>query len=98
MSASGYRISPKANRDLETIWRYTHDTWSPDQANKYYNQLIDAIEHLAARRLKGRQIRRIRRGYLVFAHESHFIVFTQRANVMVVVRILHRRMNISAHL
>jgi toxin ParE1/3/4 len=49
MSDSGplYRLSPQAERDLEEIWRYTSDNWSVEQADRYHNQIMAAIEGLA---------------------------------------------------
>nr|WP_289079189.1 type II toxin-antitoxin system RelE/ParE family toxin [uncultured Thalassospira sp.] len=30
-----YRLTPRAEADLEDIWRYTHRRWSVTQADKY---------------------------------------------------------------
>jgi toxin ParE1/3/4 len=30
-----YRLTPRAERDLEDIWRYTTKRWSADQAETY---------------------------------------------------------------
>ncbi|WP_348626341.1 type II toxin-antitoxin system RelE/ParE family toxin [Aminobacter sp. AP02] len=32
-------FSPAAEADLEQIWHYTADTWSPEQANQYVLQI-----------------------------------------------------------
>lgn len=99
MSAKNrYLISPKAQWDLESIWRYTYETWSREQANAYYNQIIEAIELLAEERLSGREVATVRRGYLALAVQSHFVLFKKRSGRLIVVRILHQRMNIAAHL
>ena len=39
-----YALSKRAERDLIGIWRYTVDTWSQDQANKYLNGIMAAFE------------------------------------------------------
>lgn len=38
-----YEISELAKQDLEDIWLYTFEKWSANQANKYYEQIIEAI-------------------------------------------------------
>jgi len=42
-----YKISKEAQSDLENIWLYTFETWSVEQADRYYNQILDEIEYLA---------------------------------------------------
>ena len=43
-SARPYRLSPLAERDLEEIWFYTFENWSAEQADRYHNQIMAAIE------------------------------------------------------
>ena len=38
-----YGISKKAIADLDSIWNYTTQTWSEEQAVKYYRDIRDAI-------------------------------------------------------
>ena len=45
---SGYLFTPKAEDDLEAIWRYTAETWSSGQADQYIDTLIQTIETLVA--------------------------------------------------
>ena len=45
---SGYKLTPKAERDLEEIWLYPRETQSPDQPNTYLNNLVHTIETLVA--------------------------------------------------
>lgn len=93
-----YRISPRAERDLEEIWRYTESRWSAEQADRYANALIDMIEELAANPERGRRIDDIRPGYRKQAVGSHFIFYRQARPGIEIVRILHQRMNVEAHL
>lgn len=39
-------LSERAKKDIAEIWRYTVDKWSQNQAERYYNDLIDACERL----------------------------------------------------
>lgn len=93
-----YRISPRAERDLEEIWLYSQGRWSAEQADRYAGALIDMIEALAADPEKGRRIDDIRPGYRKQAAGSHVIFYRQARPGIEIVRILHQRMNVSAHL
>ena len=39
-----YVISEIALDDLNNIWIYTAENWSVEQANRYYNLIMDEIE------------------------------------------------------
>ena len=40
----GYVLSLAAQRDLDDIWDYSAETWSPAQANRYVEHIRDACE------------------------------------------------------
>ncbi|MCD6556837.1 MAG: type II toxin-antitoxin system RelE/ParE family toxin, partial [Bacteroidales bacterium] len=42
-----YVLTNKAVTDLSKIWNYTVDTWSENQADKYYQMFIDAFQRIA---------------------------------------------------
>jgi plasmid stabilization system protein ParE len=52
-NARAYRLTPQAERDLEEIWFYTFENWSAEQADRYHNQIMAAIERLAGGAGKG---------------------------------------------
>ncbi len=37
-----YFLTNQAVEDLSKIWEYTFENWSENQADKYYNNLIDS--------------------------------------------------------
>jgi toxin ParE1/3/4 len=39
-----YRISKEAINDHESVWFYTYETWSLEQADRYLNLVMDEIE------------------------------------------------------
>jgi toxin ParE1/3/4 len=43
-----YRLTPLAEEDLENIWRYTAETWSTAQADRYIDELVVVFEMLVA--------------------------------------------------
>jgi toxin ParE1/3/4 len=63
-----YRLTPRAEGDLEEIWRYTSEQWSTEQAEKYLEALIDAMELLAEDPSRG--VQRNRSGRDIFAATS----------------------------
>jgi toxin ParE1/3/4 len=42
-----YRLSPAAERDLESIWKYTLGEWGLEQADRYTDLLTAAFQALA---------------------------------------------------
>ena len=42
-----YALSKRAEMDLANIWRYTLETWSREQANKYLQGLLNACSEIA---------------------------------------------------
>jgi toxin ParE1/3/4 len=42
-----FPISEKAVEDINGIWVYTAENWSVEQADRYYNLIIDEIEYIA---------------------------------------------------
>jgi toxin ParE1/3/4 len=94
---ASYRLSPLAESDLEQIWLYTLNEWSLDQANRYYDQIMDTIEELASGQKQGRKVG-IREGYLKYPSGRHFIFFRRSDGMTDVIRVLHQRMDVEAHL
>lgn len=42
-----YRLTHLSNQDLNQIWEYTFRNWSIEQADKYYDQLIESFNQIA---------------------------------------------------
>lgn len=95
-----YKISTEAANDLETIWFYTLKKWSKEQADRYYQLLMDEIENLAKNPTLGKDYSEVRKGYFGSRVKSHFIFYKinkQKRNIEII-RILHQRMNIKLRL
>ena len=39
-----YRFTNEAVKDIEEIWSFTKQKWSLEQADRYYNLIIDEID------------------------------------------------------
>lgn len=99
MSKNKYRISEQAVKDLNTIWIYTLNKWSKEQADRYYELIIGEIEFVSDNFLTGKSVEQIRKNYKVTKSKSHLIFYRKKENDIVdVVRILHQRMDIKKRL
>lgn len=90
-----YSISEKANQDIEKIWLYTYENWSLEQADRYYNLILDEIEFISDNFESGKSVDYIRKGYRASIVKSHIIFYKKsRKNIVEIIRVLHQRMNI----
>ena len=90
-----YKLTKKATKDLSRIWNYTVDTWSEDQADKYYNMLLESCQEIADGKLIGKQYIGIYSGLLGMKTGKHIIFYRQMAKDRVeIARILHERMDL----
>jgi toxin ParE1/3/4 len=90
-----YIISEKALEDLNSIWIYTAENWSVEQANRYYNLIVDEIEYISENFETAKEFGTIRKDYKYSKVKSHLVFYKRNENLeLEVVRILHERMNI----
>ena len=90
-----YIISEKALEDLNNIWIYTAENWSVEQANRYYNLIVDEIEYVSENFEVTKDFGNIRKNYKFSKVKSHLVFYKKTENTeMEVVRILHERMDI----
>ena len=92
------RISPEAERDLESIWLYTLDEWGLEQANRFSDEMFDAMNKLAKWPKSGVACEHIREGYRRSSYGRHAVYYRIEPYGIVVVRNLHDRMLPSNHL
>lgn len=94
------KISKEAEKDLEEIWLYTFETWSLEQADYYYDLLMDEIEYLAENPKNGMDFSQIRKGYFRSRVKSHFIFYriSTKSDEIEIIRILHQQMDIDSQL
>jgi len=90
-----YSISEKANQDIEKIWLYTFENWSLEQADRYYNLILDEIEFISENFESGKSVDYIKKGYRASIVKSHIIFYKKsRSNVVEIIRVLHQKMDI----
>lgn len=92
------RFSPAALRDLEAIYDYTVTHWGLTQAERYTRAIARSCERLAQAPEIGVDCSELRTGYRRHSVQRHSIYYQQRDGVIIVVRILHQRMDPALHL
>lgn len=95
---AGYRLSPRAQRDLEDIWLYTFQQWSLTQADNYISELLAACAGLAGGEKVGISADDIRQGYWKCFSGSHVIYYTISGQYLDVIRILHQSRDVDVGL
>ncbi len=91
------RLTPAAQADIEGIWDYTEEHWSADQADRYTDGIRDACLDVASGRKEGRKAT-VRSGYLKFLVGAHILYYRVEGDTIIIVRILHSRMDADQHL
>ncbi|MCP4935105.1 MAG: type II toxin-antitoxin system RelE/ParE family toxin [bacterium] len=67
--------SPEAETDLEDIWLYSFEKWSENQADRYYDVLIDGINKLIDNPMLGKSREYVRRDYRSLQINRHVIYY-----------------------
>jgi len=95
-----YIISERAKKDLVDIWHYTLETWSEEQAIRYYNELLDECERISKNPdTAGRNYDEVRPDLRGMLCGRHIIFYRLVSNGKVrIVRILHGKMDYPRHL
>jgi toxin ParE1/3/4 len=90
-----YKLTKKATKDLRNIWNYTFDTWSENQADKYYYMILDSCQEIADGKVKGKKYAGIYSGLSGIRAGKHVIFYRQITIVRVeIARVLHERMDL----
>jgi len=98
MKSLPYVISKKAISDLEEIWYHTVQKWSADQANRYYDLILEKVNHICEKPDSGKSFDHIRKGYRASKVKSHIIFYKVVNDSIEVIRVLHERMDIESRL
>jgi toxin ParE1/3/4 len=90
--------SPRAGSDLDEIYDYTDAKWGFQQAEDYIFEIRDRCQSLAAGTNVGVSMADIKHGYCLIRCGAHHIFYKDDGDRITIIRILHQRMNITAHL
>lgn len=86
-----FALSPRAEQDLEEIWRYTAENWSLKQADSYVKDLFGTFRLLASMPEMARERTEFQPPVRIHLHQSHLVVYLATASGIDVVRILGGR-------
>jgi toxin ParE1/3/4 len=93
-----YELSKKADEDLNDIYRFSSRRFGAAAADTDLLALERRFSILAAQPGLGRRIDGIRSGYFRYEHASHSIFYHLSGNGIIVMRVLHRSMDIGRHI
>ena len=92
-----YQLSPAAESDINSIYNYTFETFGPRQADRYLQDLHNAMQRLATMP----ELRRKadwRAGLFRYRFKSHMVFYTIEPDGLMIRRVLHMRMDFGSRL
>jgi toxin ParE1/3/4 len=84
---------PAAENDLENIWHYTADNWSPVQADRYADALEAVFKLLVSMPGLARERQEFNPPVRIHPSASHVIVYRIEGDVLIVMRVLGAKQN-----
>jgi toxin ParE1/3/4 len=93
-----YRLTPRAQRDLDEVFDYTVVQWGLSQALRYVDRIEAVCADLAEAPQHAPECAHIRPGYRRRGVEQHVVYFRATGYGIAIVRILHQRMDVGRHL
>jgi toxin ParE1/3/4 len=86
-----YKLTRQAIADLDDIWRYSAETWSVAQADRYTDDLTHTFDMLASIPNLGRERTEFTPPVRIHAHGEHLIIYTFANETVNIIRILGGR-------
>ena len=93
-----YELSDVAAKDIEQNLDRSVVDFGLLQTELYYHSLKNCLDLLGENPNLGSIADDIRPGYRRFVHESHVIFYQDTGRGILIVRILHKRMDINKHI
>lgn len=94
---SGFRLTPRALRDLDAIADYTLAAWGERQTEKYLGELEQRFRWLAQSPHLGRARDEIGEGYRSYPHRAHVIFYLIEGDEIAIIGVPHGAMDIEAY-
>jgi toxin ParE1/3/4 len=95
-----YQLRQLAFQNLETVWLYAFEKWSVEQADGYFDFIINEIEYISNNPYSGYDYSSVRKSYVRSRTKSHFIFYrmNKKNNIVEIIRLSHQRMDIENRL
>lgn len=94
---SSFLITRAAQKDLKKIAAYTQHAWSVAQRRKYLQGLDATFKLLVDNPHAGVACDYVMAGLRKQSHEQHVVFYECQDDIIVVVRVLHRSMDVESH-
>ncbi len=92
---ANYKFTKKAVEDLSQIWNYSYYKWSENQADNYYQMLIENCKEVAKNPELGKNYTGIAINLLGFKVGRHIIFYRKiEKDEVEITRILHEQMDL----
>ena len=93
-----FLLTREAEADVIDIYRYSVENFGETQADTYHDGLSDCFRLLADTPLIGRDYGFLRLGLRRYEHASHSVYYRLTDTGLLILRVLHRRMDPARHL
>lgn len=94
-----YYLTNKAIDDLSDIWNYTYEEWSENQADKYYQLLLNSCQEIADNPNLGKKYDIVASNLLGYKSYEHILFYKIISNKEIeIIRILHGKMDLKNRL
>lgn len=94
-----FELTNKAVADLNEIWEYTLENWSENQADRYYNMLLDICQDIANNPEIGKNYDGIKPELFGLKANRHVIFYRKsEVNPIEITRILHELMDLKTRI
>ena len=90
--------SAQAEQDLTDIWIYTAEEWNLAQADIYIEELVAGIERPSTHPELGYSREDIQAGYRSLNVSQHIAFYTVTEEEVLIVRVLHKSVDLQRHL
>lgn len=94
---AAYRLTRRAAADLDGIFEYTAERFGIAQARGYFDGLDACCASLAANPLLGGTAESLSPGLRRYVFRSHVVFYRAGSEGVVIVRVLHARMDAQRH-
>jgi toxin ParE1/3/4 len=88
---TGYKLSNKADQDLDEIYSYSFVNFGPQQADKYYDSLLDQLDKIASNPARYPVAQDVKQGIRRSVHDPHTIYYQQITGGVEIIRILRQQ-------
>lgn len=94
---AGFRLTRKADDDLGGIYEYSIANFGLRQARNYLNNLLRCFEYLGEYPEVGPRVEQLAAGLRRYPFRSHAVFYMPQDDGVLVVRVLHERMDAPRH-